>query len=359
MLDEEARPAAGRYQAVIGSGPDAAAVAVSISRPDTVGEVLRQDMLAPSLALAEAGAPIAPPPPPMAPAPPAVVPPAAPAALSFSALSAYAACGYRHYLERVLGLPRTEDGPAARGGGGLDARSRGTLVHALLEEIDFAAPAPPSADRVIALAARQGAAPGSDEVAAVVALTGAVAGSPLCARLAGAHAVRREEPFAFALDEVSPVLNGILDVLAEEDDGTRLVVDYKTNRVADADLERLVEGDYGAQRRLYALAALQAGAPRVEVAYVFLERPAEPVTRTYGPGDAADLRAGVRDLLTGIEAGRFPVTAQPHRGLCGGCPGRGGLCGYGPALTDRDPVGAGVPAGSWSDGDPSTDAAAG
>ena len=49
----------------------------------------------------------------------------------------------------------------------------------------------------------------------------------------------------------------------------------------------MVERDYATQRIVYALAALRDGAPRAEVAYCFLERPGEPVTRAF---TAADIR---------------------------------------------------------------------
>ena len=69
--------------------------------------------------------------------------------LSYSGLAAYRRCGYRFYLDRALRLPAPDDGPAraARAGDGQDALPavvRGTVVHQLLEELDFAAPLAPS-----------------------------------------------------------------------------------------------------------------------------------------------------------------------------------------------------------------------
>ncbi|MFM9140225.1 MAG: hypothetical protein ACKOTH_06730 [Solirubrobacterales bacterium] len=37
----------------------------------------------------------------------------------------------------------------------------------------------------------------------------------------------------------------------------------------------------------------------------------------------------------GLLEWRFPVAAEPYIGLCGDCPGRGGLCPVAPELTDR------------------------
>ena len=128
------------------------------------------------------------------------------------------------------------------------------------------------------------------DVADLRAMVAAFAGSALRERL-GARAGRAPRAaFAFALAD-GPLLNGFVDVLAEEADGAALVVDYKSDRVGDADLEALVEAHYGTQRRIYALAALRSGAPAVEVAHVFLERPAEPAVARYEPADARDARA--------------------------------------------------------------------
>ena len=88
-----------------------------------------------------------------------------------------------------------------------------------------------------------------------------------------------------------PLVNGVVDVLAEEADGTALVVDYKSDRVGDADLEALVEASYGVQRRIYGLACLRAGAPAVEVVHIFLERAAEPVVAPLRPGRRRGARA--------------------------------------------------------------------
>ena len=53
------------------------------------------------------------------------------------------------------------------------------------------------------------------------------------------------------------LVRGFLDVAGLESDGTMLIVDYKSDRVAeDEDLAARVERDYAIQRQVYALAAL-------------------------------------------------------------------------------------------------------
>ena len=283
-----------------------ARVRVRLNAPATVGRVLRLGPGAPgeqlAFALGEAsevpaGAP--------APAPGARSPaggpalgapegerrPPPPATLSYTALARYAACPYRFHLERGLGLPAQEppahlvDEAAAAA---LDPLVRGSLVHALLERLDGTAA--PAEDEVRALAEATEVELGDDDVADLLGMVGAFARSDLNARLAGAAEVRREHGFAFPLGDDGPLVNGVVDVLAREADGTALVVDYKSDRVADADLAALVDASYGGQRQIYALACLRAGAPAVEVVHLFLERASEPVVRRYEAADAAALR---------------------------------------------------------------------
>jgi RecB family exonuclease len=314
--------------------------------------VLRLEAPAPvapgeQLALAlNGGAPAAPPPPATPRAEPVLVP-APPTALSYSALSRYAACGYRFHLERGLGLPaqpvpphlRDDDAPAPA----LDLLVRGTIVHELLEGLDLRAGDVPDAGAVRAVAAIHEAELSDEHVADLQAMVGAFAGSELRARLAAASAVHREHAFAFVLTD-GPLLNGFVDVIAQEPDGTALIVDYKSDHVGDSDLQALVEASYGAQRRIYALAALRAGAPAVEVAHVFLERPGEPAVARYEQADADALDAELRAHAAPLLAGEYPVAAEPHRSLCATCPGRAGMCSYPPELTDRELPSATAPA---------------
>jgi hypothetical protein len=291
--------------------------------------VLRRASLAP----AGASLPIAVPQPPRPPPAPTSAPAPAPAVrtLSYSALAAWEACGYRFYLTRVLRLPEEPvlRVAAARAAGAapagvtptLDPRVRGTLVHALLEHPG------PAAQRVADVAATHGVALTDAESADVARLADAFAGSPLAARIARARTVRREHGFAVPLGDT--LLTGVVDVLARERGARQLVVDYKTDALdADADLAAYVEEHYAVQCRVYALAALRDGAARVEVAYAFLERPREPVATRFEAADADRLEAELLELAAGMLAGEYPVTTRPHRELCESCPGRRALCSH-------------------------------
>jgi ATP-dependent exoDNAse (exonuclease V) beta subunit len=269
-----------------------------------------------------------------------------PATLSYTSLAAYDRCAYRWYLERIVRLPQEDPGAAGAAAarppgpvpGGLDALMRGTLAHALLEELDFAAPAVPDADTIHTVAARHDAEVTEADVADLQTLVAAFANGPLATRLAAAPDVRREHGFVVGLgDDTAPLLNGFIDVLAFEAHGGALIVDYKSDVVGpDTDLEAHVEGDYGAQRRIYALAALGAGAPDVEVAHLFLARPHEPATVIYDRNDIPRLQAELDHLIAGIAAGRFAPTDRPHRSLCLTCPGRRALCLHPEELTLRE-----------------------
>src|SRR5207248_3933567 len=76
-----------------------------------------------------------------------------PTTLSYTALAQYMRCGYRFYVERVLGLPAVE-ASASGGGAELTGAERGIAVHGLLERIDFRRVALPDDDAVTAAAGR-------------------------------------------------------------------------------------------------------------------------------------------------------------------------------------------------------------
>ena len=134
-------------------------------------------------------------------------------------------------------------------------------------------------------------------------------------------------PFTFALDESLPLIDGFIDLLAGEPGQAALVVDYKSDRVtADADLGVLTDERYGLQRLVYGLAALRAGAQAVEVVHWYLARPEQPAATLYRAEQLAQLEDELAQRVRGALARGYPVAERPHRFLCQGCPGLGGLC---------------------------------
>ncbi len=240
--------------------------------------------------------------------------------LSYSALALFERCSYRYYVERVAGL-REERGtvPGARG---LKATEVGDAVHRLLELVDLAAPAP--VDIEIVRTWYPGVV--DSELARIGAFVDAYCSSELAARVARLAGARPERPFAFEHDGV--LLHGRLDVLWRQ--GTRaLVLDYKTNSLAEGTPEEIIEADYRLQRLVYALACFRAGADEVEVVYHFLERPDAVVSTPFGREELQLLAAELSAAIARIDGGEFVPT--PSEFNCSGCPALDLVC-AGPKL---------------------------
>jgi ATP-dependent helicase/nuclease subunit A len=264
-----------------------------------------------------------------------------PPTLSYSSLSELERCGYRFYLERVLGLPEDRAAAARALPGaarsGLEARTRGTLVHRLLEDVDFTRPRPPSTGDVERVARELGMRLEEAEGEEIAALIEGACASELAVRVAGATGGRREHSFAFSVGERQPLIVGVIDLLAEEGDGGLMVLDYKSDRVGpDVDLDALVRREYGVQRLLYALAVLREGAASVEVVHWFLQRPHDWVGARYAAAERGELEERLQAFLRRAHGEPFEVARQPHRGLCLTCPGRVGLCSWSEAETLRE-----------------------
>jgi ATP-dependent helicase/nuclease subunit A len=252
--------------------------------------------------------------------------------LSYSSLATFQRCGYRFYAERVLGLPPAPDpaGSGERGAGALTPAERGSAVHTLLERLDFRRPLRPTPAAIAGAAARPPTGRETTEIGALIERFG---GSEICARLARATRVAREQPFAFTLGPT--LVTGALDAVAKEELEGSLVVDYKTDRLEGRDPAAVVAGEYGTQRLIYALAVLSSGAPSVEVAHVFLEAPETPVVARYEAADRPGLERELAGLAAGVLDERFTVTEAPYREVCQGCPAEGGLCSWPLAMTRR------------------------
>ena len=264
--------------------------------------------------------------------------------LSYSGLEAYRRCGYRFFLERTLRLRPVEPPPGPEPAEpGMSKLLRGTVVHGLLERMNFARPVVPADEEVAAAIALHGVEALPDEVADVRAMVERVAGSELRARIHAARRVRTELPFAFTLTPPgsggrSVLINGVVDVHADEGART-LVVDWKSDALGDLDPEALTARSYSTQRTVYALAGLKAGAEVVEVAHCYLERPDEPAVAVYEAADAERLERTLLGLAEGLVEGRFEPSSEPHFSLCADCPGRAALCVHEPELTLRLSVG--------------------
>jgi ATP-dependent exoDNAse (exonuclease V) beta subunit len=278
------------------------------------------------------------------------VPPALAGGLSYSALSAYERCGYRFYVERMLGVAGPDHlaavDPAAvfvaadgEGEGDEDsaaptARQRfgpGVAVHSLLEWSARHGWREPAEERVAAALRDEGLEPDRNSTRQAGALVSAWLHSPLLAELADAR-VNAEVPFVLPVG--GALVRGSIDLLAQRRDGSILVVDYKSDHLDGADPAAIADR-YDVQRDLYALAAASRG-ERIETAYVFLERADAPVRAGFDSAALDAARVRIEAVLGRLAAGEFAVTEHPHRALCHDCPARERLCSHTAAAQMRD-----------------------
>ena len=267
-------------------------------------------------------------------------PPAVPSRpLSYTAIAAYEECAYRFFMERVLDLgtrARSSARPADENANGSphgdlgrdEAAARGATVHSLLEWTAANGWREPAAELARSHASAAGLELGGEADATLLPAIRGWLGSDLLrerVRAPGATA-RAEVPLLLAVAEAT--LRGSIDLLVERDGEPPLVIDYKTDRLdGSAPTERAAK--YGTQRAIYALAVAEArDAAEVEVAYVFLERPEEPVVELLDGEAMVHGRAELERTIERIGAGEFPVAPPERRGwdLCRGCPALGRLC---------------------------------
>ncbi|HKN62751.1 MAG TPA: UvrD-helicase domain-containing protein [Gaiellaceae bacterium] len=232
--------------------------------------------------------------------------------LSFTSLSLFEQCAYKYFARYGLGM--SERPIEGEGAGEMSGTEIGSAVHAVLEEIDLAAPVTPELE---------------DEL--IRGFVAAYCESDLARRVAALEGVEKERHFTFEHDGV--LVHGFIDAFYLRD-GRALVVDYKTNALGEAAPDEIVEEDYRLQRLVYALACFRAGAEEVEVVYHFLERPDAPVDATFTRADAPELEAELSAAIARIQAGEFPPT--PSDFACAGCPALDLVC-AGPRLRPRLP----------------------
>jgi ATP-dependent exoDNAse (exonuclease V) beta subunit len=245
--------------------------------------------------------------------------------LSYTALSQYDRCPYRFYLERILGVGTSPASSLGTGGGGL---KRGSVVHEFLQELSFTRPQVPAEEEINAKLAAHGMEATSAQASEVRGLLEAFAGSALCRRVGLAQDVRTEVPFAYLVeladagDEI--VLHGACDLYATEDEQV-LIVDYKTDQL-DPDSEQ-ARTRYARQREVYALAALSAGASRVEVVNCFLHTPDRPVAETFSEDQAADLGKKIAEICGQAVSGDYERVCSGGAEPCDRCSVQVGLSG--------------------------------
>jgi ATP-dependent exoDNAse (exonuclease V) beta subunit len=252
--------------------------------------------------------------------------------LSYSAISEYEKCGYRFQMEKVFGFgkepsgrrPEEADAPIS---GREERTAYGRVAHALLEWSQIHGWRAPDADLVRSHALGEGLDPDSTLVEGLSAAISGWLGSGFFAERVGESAAGARAEVPILLNLAGSILRGSIDLLVEDGD-TPLVIDYKTDRL-DGTAPSEHVGGYEVQRSIYALAVADAReAPQVEVAYVFLERPEEPVIELFDREQMEARRRGLGEVVEAIAAGEFRPAPAERRdwGLCRGCPALGALC---------------------------------
>jgi ATP-dependent helicase/nuclease subunit A len=266
-------------------------------------------------------------------------PPAVPhRPLSYSAIAAFDECPYRFYMERILGIedrvrtssryPRLNtNSPEVGAGVAREERAaEGVAVHSLLQWSAANGWQEPSGELTRSHAIGAGLDPDASE-SLLSSLRGWLLSDLLTARVLGQEVtIRAEAPILLGV--AGTVVRGSIDLLVESKDSPPLVVDYKTDRLGvSSPAEHAAR--YRTQRDIYALAVAEAhGVSEVEVAYVFLERPEDPVITLLGSAEIEAGKARLEAAIHRIESGEFPP-AEPARrdwDLCRGCPALSRTC---------------------------------
>lgn len=236
--------------------------------------------------------------------------PFVPRDVSYTGLSVYGQCPYKFYATRIARLKT----PRVHG----DARPLdfGSAVHAALQGTTVVGP---TRERLLAIARAHGL--GHEQVDHLDHAVQAYLGSETARAVEGADRTRRECPFAMPLGDT--LLRGSLDLVAWRGEEAT-VVDYKTGArelTADAARDR-----YRSQAECYALAVLRAGAERVVVRFVEIERECRETRFDFAYADIAPIEQRLEAIVSAIGAGAFDPLDAFTPGVCEDCPALGGTC---------------------------------
>ncbi len=261
--------------------------------------------------------------------------------LPVTSLTLLGSCPMRWLLARRLelgtlfrpgGEPWVPAGRTQLASSGIGGADMGTALHLILERWDFRAPFA----EAFAAACPAGMAAGLAEEARELLADFFAVKQPWLERLAEASSLRREEPFVYRLGGV--LLHGQTDLVCEWR-GQRILMDWKSDRVAgrDAIERRLTHHRF--QILLYSLALAAAGRPIDQALIVFLRAKEEGGFRQLRlesfdlewAGTRARRMAELARELSGLAVGEnsrsilesVPVFKDPP---CGDCPFRDGPC---------------------------------
>lgn len=234
---------------------------------------------------------------------------AAPLSLKVTEILAYQRCPLVHRFAHMLEIPEHAAHRARVRGESREMSSveMGTRVHALLERANFSA-----TDTAAEIASLVEAEPERHRSRIAAMLTPVLDGE-VGELVRKAKRVERELPFAFRIGGV--MLEGVIDLALQGDDGSWSVLDYKSNDISRSGrLEQLVEY-YTPQLEVYGLALSRAGLGEVsECVLVFLSGP--KVKRwTFGCADTRE--AWTERTVRAIAGGEYETEAGAKCVRCG------------------------------------------
>ena len=221
----------------------------------------------------------------------AAAPPDAIAMTTVTRLVYFARCPMVYYHNLVL---QVEEHPTARQKAvsadprPMSALDRGSRVHELLEVARFDADPAAEAAR---LAEQLHGVADADRMK-ITSMLQRVLGDPLLDRARRARRIEREYPFF--LDLNGTTVQGVIDLVFEDEDGRGVVVDYKSNDLSAPDRINVLTEHYRPQIELYALAARRAGLVEPAEATLYFLNTAEARTRQV---DEARLGAVEREAV--------------------------------------------------------------
>ncbi len=233
--------------------------------------------------------------------------------LSYSALRTHGRCAYKAYVASVVGSANAGDAWS-------ESRAFGDAAHELLALTTAGTLPDDGVIRAVAGRYRLEAAKGLEAVTALREVLERFAGSEYARRAAAADADRREERFMVDLDGV--LLVGDMDLYATKDRSV-LILDHKTGeRVGD-------RAGHALQARCYALAALEAGAERVEVVFAFWRATSERTSdlrSEFVREDGDHIRSDLSRRAREMRDGPWPPLQSYDPSACSDCPAAGGWC---------------------------------
>ncbi|TWT37691.1 ATP-dependent helicase/nuclease subunit A [Posidoniimonas corsicana] len=203
---------------------------------------------------------------------------------------------FHHAAAPIVEAPR---GPAAEP---IDPRGLGTLVHAVMERIDFASPSRVG-DWCESLAPLHLRRNWQAAAAEAQSLIEKFLAGPACQELAQAARLQREVEFALpwpapGLDSSAApaMLQGYIDCLVEQRPGEWRILDYKTNRVTAQSVPKAAE-EYRLQMSVYALAVEAALGARPAALTLHFLRPGAEATFAWDDAAREAAAASIDDAI--------------------------------------------------------------